>query len=216
MPPDESVTRWIDAARAGDPPAAQRLWERYFERLLRVSRRRLGQGARRVADEEDVALSALASFFDGARKGRFPQLTDRNDLWQMLVVIADRKAIDEVQRQRRKKRGGGRVHGESAFDGDRGSDGPRGIEQIVGREPTPEFAALVAEQSERLLAMLGDTTLQRLAQWKLNGQTNAEIAGSLGCSLRSVERKLALIRLKWSELAERGDMAAALEQHGSA
>src|SRR5262249_36398416 len=63
---------------------------------------------RRAADEEDVALSALASFCRGAEQGRFPRLEDRDDLWALLVVIAARKAVDLRQREGRQKRGGGR------------------------------------------------------------------------------------------------------------
>ena len=200
MSPKDSVTRWINDARAGDSLAMQRLWERYFEQLQRIGREKLGNFARRTADEEDVALSALYSFFEGVRKGRFPQLADRHDLWRLLLVITDRKAIGQIHQQRRQKRGGGRVRGESVFEGKAAAEGPRGIDQVIGGEPTPEFVAMVAEESERLLAMLGDATLRRLAELKLKGHTNAEIAGGLGCSLRSIERKLALIRAKWSEI----------------
>ena len=75
-----SVTHWIQALRGGDPDAAQKLWERYFPRLVGLARKRLQGARRRVEDEEDVALSAFKSFWRGARQGRFPQLADRNDL----------------------------------------------------------------------------------------------------------------------------------------
>jgi DNA-directed RNA polymerase specialized sigma24 family protein len=199
MQPEDSVTGWIGNAKAGDPLAVQILWERYFEQLLRVSRAKLGGMPRRVADEEDVVLSALNSFFEGAKKGRFPQLADRHDLWQLLVVITHRKAIDQIHHQHRQKRGGGHVRGESVWDGDPDAQGPPGIQQILDREPTPEFAAQFAEQLERLLAGLADDSLRRVAQLKLEGYTNGEIAGGLGCSLRSIERKLTLIRARWSQ-----------------
>src|SRR5262249_59982732 len=110
---------------------------------------------RRAADEEDVALSAFDSFCRGAEQGRFPQLESRDDLWALLVVITARKAIDLRQREGRQKRGGGRVGGESVLDellGD--EDGAGGIGRVVGAEPTPEFAAQVAEELGRLLALL--------------------------------------------------------------
>ena len=199
MAAEHSVTGWIGDAKAGDPLAMQRLWERYFSELLRVGRSKLAGLPRRAADEEDVALSAMNSFFEGAQRGRFPQLADRHDLWQLLVLVADRKAIDQIHHQRRQKRGGDRVRGESIWVGDPQSDRPRGIQQVIGTEPTPEFAVQLAEESDRLLASLGDETLRRLAKLKLEGHTNAEIAGGLHCSLRSVERKLSLIRAKWSQ-----------------
>ena len=58
----------------------QRLWERYFDRLIRMARRNLADGALREADEEDVVLSAIDSFSRAAANGRFPALNDREDL----------------------------------------------------------------------------------------------------------------------------------------
>jgi len=72
-----------------------------------------------------------------------------------------------------------------------------GLEQFVGEEPTPEFAALVAEEYRNRLDSLEDETLRRIATWKLEGYTNEEIAAHLGCALRTVANKLKLIRLKW-------------------
>ena len=69
--------------------------------------------------------------------------------------------------------------------------------QIIGKEPTPEFAAQVAEECQRLLDGLGDDELRMLALWKMEGYTNAEIAAKLGRSQPTVERKLRLIRSRW-------------------
>ena len=70
--PETSVTQWIDRLKAGDPDAAQELWERYFRRLVGLARKKLRAAPRRAADEEDVALSAFDSFCRGAEQGRFP------------------------------------------------------------------------------------------------------------------------------------------------
>jgi hypothetical protein len=58
---------------------------------------------RGMADEEDVALSAFDSFCRGAEQGRFPQLSDRDDLWRLLFVITERKAIDLVNHEKAQK-----------------------------------------------------------------------------------------------------------------
>jgi DNA-directed RNA polymerase specialized sigma24 family protein len=163
-----------------------------------LCQKRLRGHPRRAADEEDVALSAFDSFCQRAAQGGFPQLQDRDDLWRLLVVIAARKAINLVHHDRRQRRGGGRVVRANAEQtGPDETDGAA-LEQIIGREPTPEFAALVAEQYERLLASLADESLRHVAQSKLEGYTNQEIAQQLGCSLRTVERKLWVIRKRWS------------------
>ncbi|MCC6418695.1 MAG: RNA polymerase subunit sigma-70 [Gemmataceae bacterium] len=192
MTGEQSVTFWLDQLKAGDREAVQPLWERYFGQLVVLARRRL-QGVRRAAaDEEDVALSAFDHFCRAVAVGRFPQLQDRDDLWRLLVVITERQAIDLARRQGRARRGGGLVVGES------GIEGAGGLAAVPAPEPTPEFAALLAEESERLLALLPDPVLRQLALLKLEGHANEAIAARLGCALRTVERKLALIRETWN------------------
>lgn len=192
---------------AVDPPALPRTGSRTgcvgqdVGRLASTGRachKRLRGHPRRVADEEDVALSAFGSFCQRAANGRFPQLQDRDDLWRLLVVIAARKAVNLVHHDRRQRRGGGRVRGESALQAGTSDRDSPGLEQIVGREPTPEFAALVAEEYERLLGSLEDDAQRNVALSKLEGYSNEEIAQKLACSLRTVERKLGLIRKRLS------------------
>src|SRR5262249_26493472 len=101
---DPSITTWIALLRQGDAAAAQPLWERYFARLVAFARGKLQGVARRAADEEDVALSAFHSFCQAA--GRFPRLNDRDDLWQVLVMLTARKAFQERRDQQALKRGG--------------------------------------------------------------------------------------------------------------
>jgi RNA polymerase sigma factor (sigma-70 family) len=185
MTSEGSVSLWLEQLKAGDPDAAQKLWERYFRRLVGLARLKLRGTPRRAASEEDVALSAFASFCRGVERGRFPQLYDRDNLWHLLVVITSRKSAHHLRRQQQQKRGGGaELHD---------------LERIVSREPTPEFAAEVAEECRRLLDRLGDAGLEAVALWKMEGYTNEEIAAQLGCAPRSVERKLRLIRSLWDE-----------------
>jgi len=194
---EDSVSHWIGQLKAGDSTAAQKLWERYFQQLANLARKKLQASPQRLADQEDVALSAFDSFCRGAQEGRFPQLLDRNDLWKLLVVITARKAIDVMKHENRKKRGGGAVLGEQAvFPGLSSSDG--GIDQSVSQEPSPEFAVQVAEECRRLLGLLEDASLRSVALWKMEGYSNDEIAAKLGCVPRTVERKLRVIRSLWA------------------
>jgi DNA-directed RNA polymerase specialized sigma24 family protein len=187
-----SVTQWISALKQGDEAAALGLWEVYFRRLVGLARARLRDAPRRIADEEDVALSAFDSFCRGARAGRFPRLDDRHDLWQILVLITVRKAIDLRNYEGRPSRGKGRVQSLTELTRE-------GLERIGSAEPTPELAAQLAEEYQRLMGQLGDSTLRSVATWKLEGYTNGEIAARLGCVLSTVERKLARIRSEWAK-----------------
>jgi RNA polymerase sigma factor (sigma-70 family) len=190
---DHSVTTWIGLLRQGDNEAARQLWQRYFRRLVEFARGKLHGTPRRAADEEDVALSAFHSFCVAA--DRFAQLSNRQDLWQILVMLTARKAFQERRRQWAQKRGG------AGEPGQRCSTAEEELDEIVGTEPTPDFAVLVAEQFHALLQALPDDELRQVARLRLEEYTNAEIAEKLSCSERTVERKLALIRGFWEELS---------------
>lgn len=196
----ESVTEWLGKLKAGDLLVGQQLWQRYVHQLLRLSKRKLGDASKKVSDEEDVALSAFHALLVGAADGRFGQLEDRDDLWQLLVMLTERKAIAVRRKDKAEKRGGGDVRGESAVDGPKGSRFG-GMAQVVSAEPTPEFAAQMAEDLAVRLAMLDeDPQLRQIAYDKMGGFTNSEIAQRLHCSVRSVERQLSLIRKIWIEV----------------
>jgi DNA-directed RNA polymerase specialized sigma24 family protein len=190
-----SVTRWIGPLKAGDVEAAQALWDRYFAGLVRLARVRLRDAPRAVADEEDVALSAIHCLCRGAAAGRFPQLADRDNLWRLLATIAAQKAVDLQRHQTREKRGGGRAHGE--VDPAAGDAEGNFAAQVVGREPSPEFAAQLDEEYRRQLERLEDDGLRQIAVWKMEGYDNDEIARRVGCGVRTVERKLGVIRAIW-------------------
>jgi DNA-directed RNA polymerase specialized sigma24 family protein len=191
-----SISQWILGAKGGQSQAVHALWGRYFEQLVHLARQRLAALPRRAADEEDLALSAFASFCRAAEEGRFPDLTGRDDLWRLLITITARKATDQARHDGRAKRGGGRVRGESALAfGDPG-DTSHGLDAVVGDSPTPEFAAIMAEECSRLLNSLEDD-LQQVALAKLEARTNQEIGDRLDCSVSTVERSLRLIRKIW-------------------
>jgi DNA-directed RNA polymerase specialized sigma24 family protein len=194
MSSDGSVTHLIGMLKNGDRAAAQRLWEIYFGRLVGLARSRLRSVSRRVSDEEDVALSAFESFYRRAERDQFPKLEDRDDLWQLLFVLTVRKAINLERHEGRKSRGGGRVQRLADLEG-------LDLDGILGAEPSPELAAQMTEECQRLLGRLGDDTLRAVAVWKMEGYTNAEVAARLGCVEQTVERKLRLIRAAWSREA---------------
>lgn len=199
-PAGSSVTTWLEQLKQGDSLAAQQLWQRYLDRLVRLARQKLGLAPRRVSDEEDVALSAFHGFLMGVEQGRFARLEDRHDLWQVLVMITQRKAIGQKRRQLALKRGGRKLVGESAIQRrDADTSTGAGMAQVPDHEPTPQFADQVGEQLTRLLDRLGDDELRRIALAKMEAYNNREIAAQLNISLRAAERKLSLIRRIWLE-----------------
>lgn len=186
-----SDTSNLRRLRNGEDAAAAALWQRYFDRLAGLARHILcGGGTAGTAaarDEEDIALSAFDSFCRGVERGRYPDLTDHDSLWRLLVVITRRKVLDLVNAQKRLKRGGGKQPSALVLD------------DLPGNEPTPEFVALMADQCRHLFAQLEDAELQTIARRKMEGYTNEEIAELHLCSLTRIERKLRLIRKVWEK-----------------
>src|SRR5438105_10851216 len=131
MPSEGSVSRWLTGVQEGDSAAVQKLWGRYFPRLVSLARLKIRGSPRRAADEEDVALSAFDSFCRNAEQGRFPNLLDRDELWRLLAVVTARKASHLVRDESRQKRGGGL----------KPADDRAVLEQVLSREPSPQLAA---------------------------------------------------------------------------
>lgn len=187
-PASGSVTQFFGQLQAGDPAAAEALWERFFPRLVALARKTLAGRPQRVADAADAAQSAFASFCLRARAGDFA-VGDRNDLWNLLGVITVNKARIQARREAARKRGGGRVIGEGALTRADGS-----------RLPLDEAAALPPAEfdghCEELLGQL-EAELREYAVLRLLGYRNREIAEMHDCTERKVERKLNLIRLRW-------------------
>ena len=194
---DGSVTHWIGDLKAGDSDAATELWNRYFQRLIALAKDKLRKlNHKQAHDGEDVAQSAFISLCEGASHGRFDKLGDRDDLWRLMVVITSRKAADLSLRNQRRKRGGGRVMKESELVHPDAGDtmGETPLNAIIDSEPTPAFAAMLAEEFSKRLDMLPKAELREIALLRMQGYTNEEIAEKLGCALRTVARRLDWIR----------------------
>jgi DNA-directed RNA polymerase specialized sigma24 family protein len=190
MTQDGSVSRWLGPLQEGDPEAARHLWERYFVSLVQLARKRI-KLTTGLADEEDVALSAFNSFCRNAEGGRFPQLSDRDDLWRILAVMTARKARGLFRSEGRQKRGGHAHLAKDALTDD------LLLEHVFSREPSPELAAQMTEECERLLQLLGGEDLRKIAVWRMEGHTVEEVAATIGCAPRTVKRKLQVIRNLW-------------------
>lgn len=176
--------------RAGDALAARQLWERYFPRLVGLARKTLAGKPQRVADADDAAQSAFASFCQRVSEGQFGDLARRDDLWNLLGTITVRKSLEQLRRESAAKRGGGAILGEDLLRDAAGE--PLKLEELAAAMPTQEFDLHSAE----LLGGLNDE-LREIVLLRLFGYRNREIAEQLDCTERKVERKLQLVRLKW-------------------
>jgi RNA polymerase sigma factor (sigma-70 family) len=194
LPEIGSVTLLLNRVKDGlAADATQALFERYLRQLEAVARGKIAGLRRAVADEEDLALTVLGQFFLGVRNGRFPRLNDRHDLWQIVLVVLDRRIIDLRRRSQ------GKDVGESAIT-PRDPDSPPwgGADDVSDALASPESLAVVGE----LLQQLPHENWRKVAIAKLEQYTNAEIAQQLNCSVRQVERILEKIREFWRPATE--------------
>jgi RNA polymerase sigma factor (sigma-70 family) len=189
------VSKLLLDLKHGDHDAAQVLWDRTVERIAAAARKRLTALGIRAVDEDDVAVDVFASLCRGAGQGRFPRLEDRNDLWQVLMMLTRQKVVDQRRRQQPEWT-------ESALAPALTDDTEaRAIDLVQGDEPHPDVVVTAVDELERLLSAL-DQERRTISLLKLEGYSHGEIAQRLGISLRSVERKVALIKKKWTGLTD--------------
>src|SRR5690242_18667668 len=182
-----TITRFMRDLEEGDLPrrndAARELWEYFFADLACYARRRLRamHAPTGPADEEDAAERAFTKVSRAIECGRL-KLGHRVDLHKVLR----RAASNEVLRLlRQAKRAAGTTSDEFILG------------EIPAEDLSPELMLLALDACQRLLIMLDNDTLRRIALWKLTGSTNEAIRTKLGCSLATVERALARIREAW-------------------
>jgi len=186
-----------------DEQACNYLWDAVYERLAALARQRLAAQGRRMADEDDVALSAVKSFVRAAEQGRLTAVQNRDDLWRVLITIMIRKANTLRQKLDTEKRGDGSVRGDSVF-AFTATNRSTGFDQIADPgHPEQLVENLIGECRERIEA-LPDETLQQIALKRMEGYEVTEIAQQLGLSVATIKRKLARIRLLWADDDPRG------------
>ncbi len=197
MPEHDSVTRWVSEFKNGDQVAAQNIWQHFFQRLVSTARQRISQRVGRVYTAEDAAASAFNSLWQRVQRGDYPDLNDRESIWRMLLIIATRKVSQQERRLQTQKRGSGGAVGESALDAL--NDEARAINQVLGQQPSPEFAVELVDQIEVMSTRLGDESLSEILYLKLEGYSNDEIAEKVGYRRNTIQRKLRLIRAIFQE-----------------
>jgi DNA-directed RNA polymerase specialized sigma24 family protein len=197
---DDPVTLWIVELRQADEAAARKLWNHFFNRMYELGRKKLLPETRRVYDEEDAAQSAFHSFCAGIVAGRFPDLHDRNGLWNLLLAITANKVANRQRDEHRQRRDARRNLSDAVFTLSSGDSVPAGIDVLASREPTPELVAEFVETCECLFQSLDDPALRQLVTLRMEGYTDDEIARRLTWSRRTVQRRLEIVRRHWNRL----------------
>jgi RNA polymerase sigma-70 factor, ECF subfamily len=185
MPDAEESRILVDLWRAGDQQAAQKLFDRYAERLLALARRRISQRLASRVDPEDVVQSVFRTFFARAKAGRF-HIAEQDDLAKLLVRITVHKTLRQVEFHKAAKRD---PHQETA----QGDTAQRQLVEALDGEPPPEAAVAFLDQLEHFLKQLGPDERQIL-EMRLQGYNNREIAEKLGFYDRKIRRVIEHVR----------------------
>jgi RNA polymerase sigma-70 factor (ECF subfamily) len=197
MSEDSSFDALLDRLRAGDQDAATTIFNRYVRRLVGLARSRLDALTLAKVDPEEVANSALKSFFRGYAGGKF-DLEGWDSLWEVLLIITLRKCGRRIEYFRAQRRD---VHKEV-----RPSSTPEESTaswEAIAREPTPEEAAMLNETVEQVLQSLHERERPILVL-ALQGYSLPEISERIHRTERTVYRVLKHIKEKLEELRMMG------------
>jgi RNA polymerase sigma-70 factor (ECF subfamily) len=185
------------AAQAGEGDIARAVFERFTRRLIGLARTHLDAQFQHKVDLEDVIQSVYKSFLIRYGDSPLPE-AGWDGLWGLLACITVRKCADRV-----------RYHRAECRDINREASAPAGAQDAepwrdaVGREPTPDEAAVLAETVEQLLrGMEGDE--RRIVELSLQGCSTQEISQTLGRAERSVRRLRERVRQRLEGLRAQG------------
>lgn len=188
-----SITEMLSGFDGQETQAIQKIWDEFFARLCRFAESRIYNRHKRLSSGEDIASITMQALFQGFQDRRFQDVRNRDDLWQLLTLIASRKTINVAKNLDRERRGGGRVRGDSAL----GDENAQQAYAFIQHELTPSEWLEYEELSQELFQTLPNDSLREVAELRLAGLAKQEIAANLKCHVRTIERKLKLIRSIW-------------------
>ncbi len=198
-----SITFLYDRMKSGDDDAAAALWQKFSEKLAARANRRLeGRKAQRVVSGDDAVIDVFATVFRRAREGSFPEIDSREDLWRVLLTITDRKCSLMNRHYEADKRGGAInfLHTAGADSSTNLSPMDMLEDVVINR---PEIAAAVTETFDHLMDILDqhdrELRLAEIAELRMSGWSNQDIAEKIDRSVKVVERRFKLIRELWQE-----------------
>jgi len=199
---NEEFEALLDAMQQGDDRAFDTFFQAYYEKLVRYAKKRVGNFPLRTFDEEDLALSAMHSLFNGIGENRY-EVESGVDLWKILVTITNCKWINLREKMDAQKRGGGNVRGDSIWI----QKGENNLfhEQQDMKQELPDICVELLETTDRLFQQLKDDDTRKIARLLLEGYRIDDIAVELDCVRRTVERKIAQIRKVWGRFLEIDD-----------
>jgi RNA polymerase sigma-70 factor (ECF subfamily) len=171
----------MQRARAGDPRAAQEVFDRYSEPIRRVVRRYLHQRLRTQYDSIDILQTVWASFFQVPPE-QYTFATPE-DLIGFLSQMAHNKAVDVFRRRLQTDKNN--LNRQVSFD-EPAADLDR---TLPVRQPTPSQLAIAEEHWERIIKGQPPRVRQVLEMLRM-GHTQREAADRFGLHPKTIKRLL--------------------------
>jgi hypothetical protein len=187
-----SVSHWLRGLKAGDRSAVDAIWHRYYERVVQFAERKMKINPDRAVDGEDIAQLAMQRLCLNVSTGRYPDLDDREQLWDLLVVFTLNRIRKHLRACSTLKR--------SAAEADvlefRRS-------QVFSDLRTPEAPTIMADMVQSWLDRLDledpSGQLRQIAIWCMEEISGSEISRILKKRKSFVLQQIRLIRLLWED-----------------
>jgi RNA polymerase sigma factor (sigma-70 family) len=180
MSGDTAFHALLQRVRAGDETAAAELVRQYEPAIRRAVRLHLTDPALgRVLDSMDVCQSVLANFFVRAAAGQF-ELDEPEQLVRLLVTMARNKLLDQVRKQRARRRDHRRL----------APTAPEALDAVPAAGPTPSAIVAGKELLDRVRGRLSEPERYLMDQ-RAQGRDWAALAAEVGGSPDALRKQLA-------------------------
>lgn len=207
--PDE-ITQMLPLLRDSEQRdhAADQICQRFMKQLVGLIRTNLSDKVQQRVDPEDVLQSVWISFF----RTDF-DIANSNQLFSLLAKITLRKTTDAARRHTAQKRNASEEASGELLDNGRKPSAATPMRVTPGTEvataPRYEHEALLDEDTTRLMAkgatpehaLSAFETMERMPEelrailvLKMQNYTDSQVAAELGCTRRTVSRRLNVIR----------------------
>lgn len=195
-----SITLLLNSLRQEDAEAMRQLWDRYFASLAALAEKKIRGTPVRGSDGEDIAASVMESLWNGARKGRFIDVRNRDELWWLLLALTQRKVASHLRSEQAAKRGGGSRR--LSLDEPVGRDGGL-LKDLIAVPPQESDLIAINDTIQHWVGQIVDRRTREIAVLTLQGSTAEEIAAEVDVAVATVRRKLRVLRQRWAEELDR-------------
>jgi len=187
-----SVSNWLKELKTGDQNAVEAIWNRYYQRVVEFAIRKMKINPDRAIDGEDIAQLTMHRFCLNATSGNYPDLDDRQQLWDILVVYTLNRIRKHLRECNRTKRSG--MH-RVVFEFKRS--------QVLQDLRSPEAPTIMADMVQSWLDRLDredpSGQLKQIAIWSMEDISGSEIARIMKKRKSAILQQIRLIRLLWEE-----------------